>query len=78
MVALVGPPAVTEVEARQLLRRWPGVGQLEAMIADLPWDATPDGWRVIPAIQGWRVDLTVVADGIRIAASAPSTSAQRF
>jgi hypothetical protein len=37
---------MTEGDARDLLRRFEGVGGFEAWIADQPWRAVPLGWLV--------------------------------
>jgi hypothetical protein len=62
---------MTEAEARRLLRDWPGIGGLEAWIAERRWKAIPGGWEVLPDLQGWRFKLEVVSGGIRVSAAAP-------
>jgi hypothetical protein len=42
---------MTETEARVLLRNWAGDG-LESWIAAQPWRPTPDGWEVLPNLDG--------------------------
>jgi hypothetical protein len=44
--------AMTEADARVLLRDWPGVGGLEAWIAGRRWKTAPGGWIVIGELQG--------------------------
>ena len=61
---------MTEAEARRLLRDWPGVGGLEAWIAERRWRTTPDGWTVDGELQGWRFRVEVVAEGLRVSARA--------
>jgi hypothetical protein len=61
---------VTETEARALLRDWHGVGGVDAWIAGRQWHATPDGWTVDGMLQGWRFEVEVVAEGLRLTARA--------
>jgi hypothetical protein len=63
---------MTEPEARQLLRDWPGVGDLEARIATRRWKTAPGGWVVTGELQGWQFRLDVIPAGLQISASAPS------
>jgi hypothetical protein len=62
---------MTEAEARQLLRDWPGVGGLEAWIAGRRWRTAPGGWIVTGELQGWQFRLDVIPAGLRVSASAP-------
>jgi len=57
---------MTEGEARDLLRRWPGGGGLEDWIANRRWQATPDGWNVTGELQGRRFKIEVIAEGLRV------------
>jgi hypothetical protein len=66
---------VTEAEARDLLRDWPGVGGVEAWIARRRWHVTPDGWTVDGMLQGWRFRVEVVASGLRLSARATDDQA---
>ena len=59
-------PKMTEDEARDLLQRWPGGGEIEDWIADRRWQATPDGWNVTGELQGWRFKIEVIAEGLRV------------
>jgi hypothetical protein len=61
---------MTEAEARDLLRDWPGVGGVEAWIAGRQWHATSDGRTVNGMLQGWRFRVEVVAAGLRLSARA--------
>jgi hypothetical protein len=61
---------VTETEARDLLRRWPGGGGLEDWIADRRWQATSDGWNITGELQGRRFKIEVTAEGLRVSAYA--------
>jgi hypothetical protein len=63
-------PNMTEDEARDLLRRWPGGGGLEDWIAERRWQATPDGWNVTDELQGRRFKIEVTAEGLRVSAYA--------
>jgi hypothetical protein len=65
---------MTEADARVLLHNWPGVGGLEAWIAGRRWKAVPGGWTVSGELEGWQFRVGVVADGLRISASAPGGS----
>ena len=65
---------MTEAEARDLLRDWPGIGGLEAWIAGRRWKVAPDGWTVSGELEGWQFRVDVVAGGLRITASAPGGS----
>ena len=56
---------MTEGEARDLLRRWPGDG-LEDWIAERRWQVTPNGWNVTGELQGWRFKIEVIAEGLRV------------
>ena len=51
---------MTETEARALLRRWPGLGGLEAWIVEQEWQPTPGGWIVIGSLRGWRFRIGIV------------------
>jgi hypothetical protein len=62
---------MTETDARDLLRDWPGVGGLEAWIAGRRWRAVPGGWTVTGELQGWHFRIDVIPVGLRISASAP-------
>ena len=61
---------MTEADARDLLRRWPGGGELEDWIAERRWQATPDGWNVTGELQGRRFKIEVMAEGLRVSAYA--------
>jgi hypothetical protein len=61
---------MTEHEARDLLQRWPGGGELEDWIAERRWQATPDGWNVTGELQGRRFKIEVMAEGLRVSAYA--------
>jgi hypothetical protein len=65
---------VTEDEARDLLRRWPGSNGLEAWIVGRRWKTAPGGWTVTGQPQGWTFTLEVIPAGLRISASAPGGS----
>jgi hypothetical protein len=45
-------PAMTEADARVLLRDCDGVGGLEAWIAGRCWKTAPGGWTVSGELQG--------------------------
>jgi hypothetical protein len=60
-----GPDGMTEAEARDLLRDWPGVGGLEVWIADQDWSPAPGGWSVEEALGGRRFRIEIVGDGLR-------------
>jgi hypothetical protein len=64
-------PSVTEAEARRLLRDWPGVGQVEAWIAERRWRAAPGGWTVNGELQGWHFRIEVIGEELRVSAHAP-------
>jgi hypothetical protein len=59
-------PRMTEGEARDLLRRWPGGDGLEDWIAEKRWQVTPNGWNVTGELQGWRFKIEVIAEGLRV------------
>ena len=61
--------AMTETEARAALAAFDAVGDLERWIAGQPWQATPDGWTVLVAWQGWRFRLQVAPGGVRVLGS---------
>ncbi len=61
---------MTEAEARDLLRDWPGVGGLEAWIAERRWQRVPDGWTVAGTLHGWRFRIEIVTGGLRLSATA--------
>jgi hypothetical protein len=63
--------AMTEAEARTLLRQCDSVGRLEAWIADQPWVAAPGGWKVLLDLERWRFSLEPGTDGLRISAGMP-------
>jgi hypothetical protein len=69
---------VTEAETRALLRDWPGVGDLEAWIAEQPWQPRPGGWTVPGELQGWRFRIEVIGDGLRIIAGPPGVVPARW
>ena len=55
----------------QLPRNRCGFGELEAWIAGRRWKTAPGGWTVTGELQGWHFQIDIVADGLRISASAP-------
>ena len=57
---------MTEPEARALLRRWPGLGGLEAWIAEQDWQPAPGGWSVMGELRGWRFRIGIVPGGLRL------------
>jgi hypothetical protein len=61
---------MTEADARVLLHDWPGVGGVDAWIAVRRWHATPDGWTVDGTLQGWRFEIEIVAEALRLTARA--------
>jgi hypothetical protein len=61
---------MTDVEARRLLRDWPGAGEV-AWIAQQQWQAAPGGWTVNGELQGWRFQIEIAAEGLRVSASMP-------
>jgi hypothetical protein len=61
---------MTEGEARDLLRRWPGDDGLEGWVAERRWQATPNDWNVTGELQGWRFKIEVIAEGLRVSAHA--------
>jgi hypothetical protein len=63
--------AMTEAEARTLLRQCDSVGRLEAWIADQPWVVAPGGWKVLLDLERWRFNLEPGTDGLRISAAMP-------
>jgi hypothetical protein len=60
-----------EAEARRLLRRCDDPGGLEAWIVGQPWEAVSGGWRVIPALHGWRFRLETIPGGLRVSTAMP-------
>jgi hypothetical protein len=69
---------MTEADARTLLRNWPGLGGIEAWMAEQPWEATPGGWSVDGVLQGWRFRLALVGDGLEIIAGEPGVTPARW
>ena len=65
---------VTEVEARQQLRDCGGFGSLEAWISGRRWKLMPGGWIVTGELQGWRFQLEVVPEGLRVTAGEPGAN----
>ena len=63
------------MEARTLLDRFDGLGELESWIARQPWQAAPGGWTVVTELQGWRFRLTQVPEGLQVSARAPGGGA---
>jgi hypothetical protein len=62
--------AMTEAEARLLLRDCDGFGGMEAWMAGRRWKAMPGGWDVTGELQGWQFLVELVAGGLRVSASA--------
>jgi hypothetical protein len=62
--------AMTEAETRAALRAFVGVGGLEPLIAERPWEAVPGGWWVRERFAGWRFRLELAAGGVRVVMSA--------
>jgi hypothetical protein len=60
---------VTEAEARDALRAFEGMGDIEPWIAGRPWQARPGGWAVVGELQGWRFRLEPMPGGLRVSAS---------
>jgi hypothetical protein len=58
--------AMTEAEARAVLRASVAVGEIERWIADQRWEAIPGGWRVRERYQGWRFRVEPAAGGLRV------------
>jgi hypothetical protein len=69
--------AMTEAETRAALRAFVGVGGLEPLIAERPWEAVPGGWWVRERFAGWRFRLEPAPGGVRVVASARSGSRRR-
>ena len=65
---------MTEAEARALLNRWSGSGAIEDWIIRQAWSAEVGGWRVARDLQGWHLQIEVIAKGLRITAKPPSGS----
>jgi hypothetical protein len=60
---------VTEDEARAALAAFDGLGGLERWIAEQPWEAAQDGWRVRHPLHGWTFMVASAgAGGVRITA----------
>jgi hypothetical protein len=62
---------MTEPEARALLRRWPGLGGLEAWIAEQEWQEAPGGWSVTGMLQGWCFRIGIVPGGLHLTGGEP-------
>ena len=62
---------MTEAEARAALRAFVAVGEIERWIAERPWEATTNGWRVRGRLHNWRFRVKPVPGGVRIFMSAP-------
>jgi hypothetical protein len=54
-----------------MLRAWPGVGGLEAWMAEEDWEPAPGGWKVISELQGGRFRIEVVGDELRLVGGPP-------
>jgi len=65
---------MTEDDARDLLRAWDG-GGLEDWIADQLWRTTPDGWEVVPDLDGWRFIVEQAPPRLRLRSSPPNAAA---
>jgi hypothetical protein len=57
---------MTEGDARDLLRRFEGVGGFEAWIADQPWRVVPLGWLVIGDLRGTQFMVENGPDHLRV------------
>ena len=64
------PRAVNDVDHSRATY-WNSAGGLKTWIADRRWRAVPGGWTVTGELQGWHFQIDIVADGLRISASAP-------
>ena len=64
---------MTEAEARAALRAFVGVGNVEPWIARQVWEATPSGWTVPMALEGWAFRLEPVPNRVSVIASAGSS-----
>ena len=62
---------MTEADARDLLRRWPGLGGLEAWMPEQEWAAAPRGGPSTPALDGWRFRIEPVPGGLRLTGGEP-------
>ena len=62
---------MTEADARAALRAFVAVGEIEAWIADQPWEAVPGGWKVRGRLQAWRFRLEPAAGGLRVIMCGP-------
>jgi hypothetical protein len=65
---------VTEADARVLLRNSSSVGGLEGWMAEQRWQVEVGGWAIIRELQGWRLRVEVIAEGLRITARPPNGS----
>ena len=61
---------MTEAEARDALRTFEGMGDVEPWIAGRPWQTVPGGWAVAGELQGWHFRLEIVPGGLRVSAAA--------
>lgn len=61
---------MTEPDARDLLRHWPGDG-LEAWMADQPWRAVPSGWALVGEFRFWQFKVETIPGGLRLSAGEP-------
>ena len=66
--------ALTEADARNLLRQHDGWGGIERWIAERRWQAAPGGWAVTGEWQGWSFRIEVIAEGLRINAGEPGAT----
>ncbi len=61
---------VTEAEARAALAAVVAIGDMEAWIAEQPWEATQGGWTVLGGLHGLRFRVEPAGGGVRVIASA--------
>jgi hypothetical protein len=61
-----GGGALSEGEARDLLRACGPTSPLDAWLAGQPWVEVPGGWHVGPARQGWRFEIRVIPEGLQV------------
>ncbi len=61
---------MTEAEARAALAAVVAIGDMEAWIAEQPWEATQGGWTVLGGLHGLRFRVEPAGGGVRVIASA--------
>jgi hypothetical protein len=67
----IGFAAMTETEARTLLREFDVLGGLESGIADQPWRKTEDGWSIPLDADGLSFHVQPVPQGLQVYATPP-------